>query len=97
MPRQRSENRLEWLRQQALALDAQIKAETVKERAKRDAEDQRRWLIAGAAALELMAAEPDSAFAATMLSLIDQRARSVADRALFNLAPLPKEGNGALT
>jgi hypothetical protein len=91
MPRRQPGSDLEALRAQAIALDAKIKETAARERTKREAEDQRRRQIAGAAALEHMAAELDGPFAATMLSLINGRARSVADRALFNLPANPKE------
>jgi hypothetical protein len=83
MPRPRSGSELEALRAQAIELDRKIKEAAARDRAKREAEDQRRYQIAGAAALEHMAAEPQSPFAATLLGLINGRARSVSDRALL--------------
>jgi hypothetical protein len=97
MPRHRSENELEALRAQAIALDKKIKETEARDRAKRNADDQRRREIAGAAALEQMAAEPQSAFAATLLSLINREARSAKDRGLFNLPPAPKGSEGSPT
>jgi hypothetical protein len=95
MPRHRSENELEALRAQAIALEKKIRETEARDRAKRNADEQRRRQIAGAAALEHMAAEPQSAFAATVLGLINGRARSAPDRALFNLPAIPKTSESA--
>ena len=92
MPRRSSESELEALRTQAAALDRKIKDVAARDRAKRAAEDVRRNLLAGAAALEHMAAEPEGTFAATLLSLINGKIRSASDRALFGLPALA--GNG---
>jgi hypothetical protein len=78
------------LQAQAIELDRRIKEVAAKEKAKREADDHRRNLLAGQAALWRMTTEPQSEFAATLLRLIDERARSVADRALFDLLPLTK-------
>jgi hypothetical protein len=91
MPRLRSEHELETLRQRQVELAKRIAAAEATARAKAKEEERRRQLIAGAAALEQMAAEPQSPFAAMLLSLINRRARSAADRALFNLPPAPRE------
>jgi hypothetical protein len=88
MPRQRSEDKLEALRARAVELDKKIKEAAAHDRAKRAAEDVRRRLLVGTAALEHMAAAPESPFAATLLGLINDRVRSAADRALFNLPPV---------
>jgi hypothetical protein len=50
----------------------------------------RRYLLAGAAALDHMKAEPDTTFASTLLGLIDARVKGAADRALFGLPALAK-------
>lgn len=97
MPRHRSENELEALRAQAVALEKKIKETEARDRAKRNAEDQRRRQIAGTVALEHMAAEPQSAFAATLLGLINGCARSATDRALFNLPSTPKASESSPT
>jgi hypothetical protein len=89
MPRRRSENELEALRAQAIALDQKIREAAARDRAKRDEAEHRRQVLVGQAALEQM--EADSSFAATMLPLIDRRARAAADRALFDLPPIPRE------
>jgi hypothetical protein len=91
MPRLRSESELEALRAKAVALDQKIREVAARTKAKREEEDHRRCLLAGRAALEHMEAEPECAFAATLLKLINANVRAVADRSLFGLAPLPKE------
>jgi len=89
------------LQAQAIELDRRIKEVAAKEKAKREADDHRRNLLVGQAALWRMTTEPQSEFAATLLLLINERARSVADRALFNLPPLtmntkePQEQTGS--
>ncbi len=89
MPRLRSESELEALRAKAVALDQKIRKVAARARAKREEEDHRRYLLVGQAALEHMT--DDSAFAATMMALIDRQARSVPDRALFELPPIAKD------
>jgi hypothetical protein len=97
MARPRTETALDTLRQQQIELAKRIAAAAAaaRERAKQD--EQRRRAIAGAAALEHMAAEPQGPFAATLLGLINRYARSAADRALFNLPPLRKEPTDPVT
>ena len=89
MPRRRPENELEALRAKAIALDQKIRQAAARDRAKRDEADHRRQILVGQAVLEQM--EADSSFAATMLPLIDRRARAAADRALFDLPPISKD------
>jgi hypothetical protein len=91
MPRPRAGTELEALQAQEVAIQKKIKEVAAREKAKRELEDSRRQQIAGAAALDHMSADPRSPFAATLLGLVNRRARSAADRALFVLAPLPKE------
>jgi hypothetical protein len=90
MSRPRSGNELESLRAQAAAIEQKIREATARDRAKREADDRRRNLLAGQAALDRMKAEPHSPFAATLLGLIDGSVRSGGDRALFGLAPIAK-------
>jgi hypothetical protein len=60
MSRRRLGSELEALQAQALALDKKIKETAARERAKREAEEERRRQIAGAAALDVMAsADPE--------------------------------------
>jgi hypothetical protein len=92
MSRPRRESELESLRAQQAALEKKIKEVAARERARQAAEEVRRNLLAGAAALEHMAAEPEGAFAATLLGLVNRKARSASDRALFGLPALA--GNG---
>lgn len=91
MSRLRSAKELERLHAQALALTARIREVAARDKTKRDADEHRRRLIAGAAGLNHMAAEPDSEFASKLLGLINAHARSKSDRGLFKLSPLPKE------
>jgi hypothetical protein len=86
---------VEVLRARASLLHRQIIEANAKEKARKASEDQRRSMLVGQAALARMTAEPQGAFAATLLGLINENARSVADRALFNLPPLPKEPESA--
>jgi hypothetical protein len=94
MPRLRSENELESLEAQREALERKIKEVAAREKAKKAAEDSRRWLLAGQVAVEQMQAVPESEFFKVMMRALDQQARSAADRALFGL-PSPKGSNGA--
>jgi hypothetical protein len=91
MPRHRSDTELEALQAQAVALDKKIKEAAARDRVRRETEENRRRMIAGLVALEHMATEPRSAFAATLLGLVNNRARSAADRALFGLSPLSRD------
>jgi hypothetical protein len=90
MARQKSADELETLRQQHIELAKRIKQAEVKQRQKDKADDARRYLLAGTAALDHMKAEPDTAFASTLLGLIDARAKGAADRALFGLPRQPE-------
>ena len=91
MPRQKSQNELESLRRQQIELAKRIKEAEEKQRQKEKADDERRYLLAGAAAFDHMKAEPTSPFAATLLGLINARVKGAADRALFGLPPLSKQ------
>jgi hypothetical protein len=84
---------LESLEAQREALERKIKDVTAREKARKAAEDHRRWLLAGQASVQRMQAAPDSEFFKTMMSLLNEHARSAADRALFGL-PALKNGNG---
>ncbi len=96
MPRLRSGSELASLEAQREALERKIKEVAAREKAKKAAEDHRRWLLAGQAAVEQMQAAPDSEFFRSMLGLLDRHARSAADRALFGLPPGkgPKSADG---
>ena len=93
MPRPRSDNELESLEAQREALEQKIKEVAAREKAKKAAEDHRRWLLAGQVAVQQMQAAPESEFFKVMMRLLDAHARSAADRALFGL-PSPKASNG---
>jgi hypothetical protein len=62
-------------------LAKRIKQAEEKQRYKAD--DARRYLLAGAAGVDHMKAEPDTSFASTLLGLIDARVKGLT---------LPKEG-----
>lgn len=93
MPRPRSGTELESLEAQKDALERKIKEVTAREKARKAAEDSRRWRLAGEVAVQQMQAAPESEFFRTMMRLLDQHARSAADRALFGL-PSPKASSG---
>jgi hypothetical protein len=94
MPRPRSGSELDALKAQQAALEKRIREVAARERARKATQDVRRNLLAGGIALDHMAAEPRSSFAATMLSLLNDAVRSAADRELFNLPPIPKSEGG---
>ena len=94
MSRLRSENQLESLEAQREALDRKIKEVAAREKAKKAAEDHRRWLLAGQVAVQQMQAAPGSEFFKQMMGLLERHARSAADRLLFGL-PALKGSNGA--
>jgi hypothetical protein len=95
MPRLRSENVLETLEAQREALELKIKKVAAYEKTKKAAEDNRRWQLAGKAAVEHMQADPSGSFCKTMMSLLDHHARSASDRKLFGLrSKASNGGNG---
>lgn len=91
MSRLRSDSMLESLKAKAIALDKRIREAAAKEKIKNEAAAHRRNVLAGEAALHYAATEGQTDFAAQLLRIIDDRARSAADRKLFGLAPIPKE------
>lgn len=93
MPRPKSGSELESLEAQREALERKIKEVTAREKAKKAAEDHRRWLLAGQCAVQQMQTEPDGEFFRLMMGLLDVTARSASDRALFGLPSL-KAANG---
>jgi len=95
MPRPRADTELESLEAQREALDRKIKEVAAREKARKAAEDHRRWLLAGQAAVQHMQAVPDSEFFKTMMSLLNEHARSASDRSLFGLRSKPSNGNGS--
>jgi hypothetical protein len=94
MPRPRSGTELESLEAQREALERKIKEVAAREKAKKAAEDNRRWQLAGQVAVQQMQAAPDGEFFKVMMRALEQHARSASDRALFGL-PSPKAANGA--
>ena len=91
MPRQVSPSRLEAYRKQQVEIAKKIKqAEALKrEKAKGDA--RRKHELAGKLALHEFERDPRGQFAQAMLALLNHGLARPADRALFNLPPLPKE------
>jgi hypothetical protein len=86
MPRPRLASELESLEAQRETLDRKIKEVAAREKARKAAEDHRRWLLAGQAAVQRMQADPNGEFFKTMMNLLDEHARSSADRKLFGLS-----------
>jgi hypothetical protein len=86
MPRPRSENELESLRAQAAALDQKIKDIAARDRARKAAEDHRRWLLAGQVAVQMMQEAPDGDVFTQIMRALDRHLKSASDRALFGLA-----------
>jgi hypothetical protein len=93
VPRPRSESELELLEAQREALDRKIKEVAAREKAKKAAEDNRRWQLAGQVAVQQMQAAPEGEFFKVMMHALEKHARSASDRALFGL-PSPKAANG---
>lgn len=91
MPSPDSKAQLEALRQQQIALARKIKEAEAEAKKKEREKDERRKLLAGAAALVELAAHPDSPFAVTLVSLLNNGLTKAPDRALFSLPPLPKD------
>jgi hypothetical protein len=94
MPRPRSGTELESLEAQREALERKIKEVAAREKAKKAAEDNRRWLLTGQVAIQQMQAAPEGEFFQTIMALLDEHTRSAADRALFGL-PALRGTNGA--
>jgi hypothetical protein len=94
MPRPRSGTELESLEAQRETLERKIKEVAAREKAKKAAEDHRRWLLAGQAAVQRMQAAPDSEFFKTMMGLLNEHARSASDRSLFGLSSKAPNGAG---
>jgi hypothetical protein len=93
MPRPRSGNELKALEAQREELERKIKEVAAREKARKAAEDHRRWLLAGQVAVQQMQAAPNSDFFKTMMGLLNEHARSASDRGLFGLAA--KMSNGS--
>jgi hypothetical protein len=88
MSRMNSKSQLEALRQQQLAIAQKIKDAEAKEKQKQREDNERRALLAGAAALAELQQNPDSPFAATLLARLSFSLKRPADRALFPALPL---------
>jgi hypothetical protein len=85
MPRLKAGSELESLETQREALDRKIKEVSAREKARKAAEDHRRWLLAGQVAVQQMQAAPQSEFFKAMMGLLNEHARSASDRSLFGL------------
>lgn len=93
MSRRRSGSELDALHAQAAALHEKIRTVAAKNKARQLADDKRRCELAGEVALAHMAAHPQDQFALTLQRLLDARARSRSDRALFGLKELALEAS----
>ena len=71
-------------------LQARLKAQKARDRAKERKTDTRRKIIAGALALEHMGRNPDTEFTRIMARMIDQYTLGDTERALFDLDPIPE-------
>jgi hypothetical protein len=85
-----SKSQLEVLRQQQLVLVQKIKDAEAKAKKKEREDNERRKLLAGAAALAELQENPDSPFAATLLARLSLSLKRPADRALFPALPSPE-------
>lgn len=94
MPRPRSDNEVEQIEAQLLGLNKRLEDAKARFKARKAAEDHRRWQLAGQCAVQHMQAAPDSEFFRLMMRLLDQFVRAAADRALFGL---PRLANGGPT
>lgn len=94
MPRPRSDSEVEHYEAELAAVSKKLEEARARFKARKAADDHRRWQLAGQAAVQQMQAAPDSQFFKTMTGLLNEHARSAADRALFGL-PALKNGNGS--
>lgn len=93
MPDQPSDRKLSHLEKLKLKrdqLDAQIKLKQARLHQQARKDDTRRKIIAGALALEHATTNPDSDFGKKLFRLLDEYVITDRERALFDLAPLPK-------
>lgn len=72
-------------------IEAQIKDKNARETQKRRKADTRRKIIAGGLALVHLARNENTEYARLLAKLIDEYTINDADRALFDLDPLPRE------
>lgn len=96
MARPKRESALESLHAQREEIERKIKKVAAREKARKAADDHRRWLLAGQIAVQEMMDTPEGETARRLLALLDKHARSAADRALFGLktATSLATGNG---
>ena len=87
MPRRKTSDRLELLRQKRDQLDAQLRALEAREKQAQRKADTRRKVIAGALALEHFDANRDSEFGRVLYRLLDEYVVRPHDRALFPELP----------
>ena len=95
MARQKPADHLATLQKQRDDLDAKLKEAKAKADAEARETQRRKNELAGAVALKELAANPSGAFGAALLGLLNTGLTRAADRALFDLAPLPKTAKAA--
>jgi hypothetical protein len=93
MPRPRSHDEVEHYEAELAAAAKKLEDAKARFKARKASEDHRRWLLAGQAAVAHMQSATDSDFFKTMMGLLNDHARSAADRSLFGLGS--KTSNGA--
>lgn len=72
-------------------IDAQIKLKQARLQQQARKDDTRRKIIAGALALEHAILNPDTEFGKKLFRLLDEYVITDRERALFDMAPLPKQ------
>jgi len=96
MPRPRSDNEVEHYEAELAATTKKLEEAKARAKARKAADDHRRFELAGQVAVQQMQGAPDSEFFKTMMARLDLLAVSAADRALFGL-PARKAANGAVS
>ncbi len=91
MPRQKTTSKVETLEKQQAELARKLKEARAKAREESQATESHLNELVGAVARKELAANPSSAFAQYLLTLLRQGLTKAADRAAFDLPPLPKE------
>jgi hypothetical protein len=94
MARQKPADHLATLQKQRDELEAKLKEAKAKADAETKETQKRKNELAGALALKELAANPSSAFGVALVGLLNTGLTRAADRALFDLAPLPKAAKG---
>jgi hypothetical protein len=97
MARQKVADEITALLQQRAKLDARLKAAEARQKEKEEQQDQRRKMVAGAVALEYIAANPDTEFARLFSDLLDRHLTRPMDRALFPALSTAKSSHSTAT